>query len=96
MNLDGSKQREGIDYDQTLHAPVATWESIRLLLGMVPRTNGRLSNSTTFWRSRKLQTQRMLHEDATRIKQLMNLENGPASEKNIYGQKQGGRVWNLD
>jgi hypothetical protein len=34
MNLDGSKQREGIDYDQT-YAPVATWESIRLLLGMV-------------------------------------------------------------
>jgi hypothetical protein len=26
--------REGIDYDQT-YAPVATWESIRLLLGMV-------------------------------------------------------------
>jgi hypothetical protein len=33
MNLDGSKQGR-IDYDQTF-APVATWESIRLLLGMV-------------------------------------------------------------
>jgi hypothetical protein len=36
----------------------------------------------------------MLHEDATRDKQLMN-RMGIASEKNIYGQKQGGRVWNL-
>jgi hypothetical protein len=53
MNLDGSKQREGID-DQTF-APVATWESIRLLLGMVLKNKWKLSNSTTFWRSRKLQ-----------------------------------------
>ena len=33
LNLDGSKQMEGLDYDQT-YAPVATWESIRLLLVM--------------------------------------------------------------
>ena len=34
LNFDGSKQKEGIHYDQT-YAPVASWETIRLILAMV-------------------------------------------------------------
>jgi Reverse transcriptase (RNA-dependent DNA polymerase) len=33
LNVDGSKQQAGIDYDQT-YAPVASWVSVRLILLM--------------------------------------------------------------
>ena len=34
LNLDGSKQKKGIHYDQT-YAPVTSWKFIRLLLMMI-------------------------------------------------------------
>ena len=44
LNLDGSKQVAGVHYDQT-YAPVASWESIRLLLAMTLRNK---------WKTRQL------------------------------------------
>jgi hypothetical protein len=44
LAFDGSRQVEGVHYDQT-YAPVASWETIRLLLAMVLR-NG--------WKTRQL------------------------------------------
>jgi hypothetical protein len=44
LNLDGSKMVQGEHYDQT-YAPVASWESIRMLLAMV------LKNK---WKTRQL------------------------------------------
>ena len=34
LNIDGSRMKEGIHYDQT-YAPVASWNSIRILLSLV-------------------------------------------------------------
>ncbi len=34
LNIDGSKMKKGVHYDQT-YAPVASWNSIRVLLAMV-------------------------------------------------------------
>ena len=38
LNIDGSRMQKGKHYDNT-HAPVASWNSIRMLLAMVVRHN---------------------------------------------------------
>jgi hypothetical protein len=53
MNLDGSKQRK-----DRLRSDICSSSDVGInpaTAGNGPRTNGRQSNSTTFWRSRKLQ-----------------------------------------
>ena len=40
MNIDGSKMRPGVHYDETrMYAPVASWNSVKLLLSMVALHN---------------------------------------------------------
>ena len=96
LNIDGSRMVHGIDYDET-YAPVASWRTIRLILTMA------LVNK---WHTRQLDyvlafpqapVERDLYMD---IPKGLDIE-GKRSEdyvlkinRNIYGQKQAGRVWN--
>ena len=94
LNLDGSKMTQGQDYDQT-YAPVASWESIRLLLALVLKNN---------WKTRQLDyvlafpqapvEREMYMQIPKGIRMKGNKEFALKVEKNIYGQKQAGRVWN--
>ena len=94
MNLDGSKQREGLDYDET-YAPVAQWESIRLLLALILK-NG--------WSARQLDYVLAFPQAPVERDCYMKIPKGIEIQekgewvlkvkKNIYGQKQAGRVWN--
>ena len=98
LNIDGSKQVEGRDYEYgETYAPVASWASIRMLLIMA------ISNG---WYTRQLDfvmaySQAPIDRDMyMEIPRGYKLSTGNVKEfvlkvhKNIYGQKQAGRVWN--
>ena len=96
LNIDGSKMKKGLHYDQT-YAPVCTWNAIRLLLTLVTVNN---------WHSRQLNYV-LAYPQAPVEKELymeipkgFHVEGGDTKyyvlkiHRNIYGQKQSGRVWN--
>lgn len=97
LNIDGSKQIKGVNYWDT-YAPVASWSIIRLLLILV---------ITKQWKTRQIDyVQAYTQADAEtdllymKIPKGFTIDNGNAKDyvlsikKNIYGQKQAGRVWN--
>ena len=96
LNVDGSKMIQGIDYDET-YAPVASWRTIRMILTMAIMHK---------WHTRQLDyvlafpqapVDRELYMD---IPKGLDIDQGNSSDyalkihRNIYGQKQAGRVWN--
>ena len=96
LNIDGSKMTKGIDYDDT-YAPVATWRTIRLILTLAAAHN---------WHTRQLDyvlafpqapVERELYME---IPKGFQVTDGDSRDfllkihRNIYGQKQAGRVWN--
>jgi Reverse transcriptase (RNA-dependent DNA polymerase) len=96
LAFDGSRQVEGVHYDQT-YAPVASWETIRLLLAMV------LQND---WKTRQLDYVLAFPQAPAERELYMKIPRGikveskteyalKRVEQNLYGQKQTGRVWNL-
>ena len=96
LNIDGSKMRKGIDYDDT-YAPVATWRTIRLILSLAAAHN---------WHTRQLDYVLAFPQAPVERELYMEIPKGfDVSEgnpkdyllkihRNIYGQKQAGRVWN--
>jgi hypothetical protein len=97
LNIDGSRMQQGIHYDQT-YAPVASWKFIRLLLIMVAK-NG--------WYSKQLDYVLAFPQAPVEKEIYMMIPKGFALNipnaneehvlklhKNVYGQKQAGRVWN--
>ena len=97
LNIDGSKQIKGINYWDT-YAPVASWSIIRLLLILV---------ITKQWKTRQIDyVQAYTQADAEtdllymKIPKGFTIDTGNPKDyvlsikKNIYGQKQAGRVWN--
>lgn len=96
LNIDGSKQKEGVDYWQTF-APVISWPVARLILIMVILAG---------WYTRQIDyvlayTQADVEMDNLYMELPKGFEvtGGQPEEyvlhirKNIYGQKQAGRVW---
>ena len=94
--LDGSRMKKNIDYSET-YAPVASWRSIRIVLSLVAKFG---------WHTRQLDfvlafpqapVERELYME---VPKGFDVEGGDRSEyalklhRNIYGQKQAGRVWN--
>ena len=96
LNLDGSRMIKGKDYDLT-YAPVATWNAIRLLLTMV------LAHK---WHTIQLDYVLAFPQAPIEKELFMKLPVGVEFDgynkdeyvlrckRNIYGQKQAGRVWN--
>jgi hypothetical protein len=94
LNLDGSQMQPGKDYDLTF-APVATWESIRVLLALVLRHN---------WKTKQLDYVLAFPQAPVERECYMRIPKGIVInatgewalrvKRNIYGQKQAGRVWN--
>lgn len=96
LNVDGSRMKHGVDYDDT-YAPVAKWSTIRLILSLAAIHN---------WHTRQLDyvlafpqapVERELYME---IPKGFEIEQGKSEDyllkiqRNIYGQKQAGRVWN--
>ena len=97
LNIDGSRMVRGVHYDES-YAPVATWGSIRFLLALVLK-HGWLTRQIDFVAAyTQAPVERELYMAVPRG---FDIEGGgdPKDfvlriERNIYGQKQAGRVWN--
>ena len=94
LNLDGSKMLPGKHYDLT-HTPVASWESIRLVLALTLKNR---------WKTRCLDYVLAYPQAPVERECYMKIPRGITIDsdeeyllkvkQNIYGQKQAGRVWN--
>ena len=96
LNIDGSRMRKGVDYDDT-YAPVAKWSTIRLILSMA---------AVHKWHTRQLDyvlafpqapVERELYMEIPKGFEIQDDESDKyllKIQRNIYGQKQAGRVWN--
>jgi Reverse transcriptase (RNA-dependent DNA polymerase) len=96
LNVDGSKQQVGIDYIET-YAPVASWISVRmiLILAVVQKwTTMQLDFIQAFPQA---PAEQKLYIDIPKGCTIANKNNKDYALKvlkNIYGQKQAGKVWN--
>ena len=96
LNIDGSHMKKGIHYDET-YAPVVKWNSLRLILTLCALYG---------WHSKQLDyvlaypqapVEKPLY---MKIPKGFSIDEGNTDDyvlnvlKNIYGQKQAGRVWN--
>ena len=97
LNIDGSRMRKGEHYDMT-HVPVASWNSVRMLLTLTA-LHGWTTKQIDFVQAfAQAPIEKTLY---MRIPAGMEMEDGTNPKdyvlkihRNIYGQKQAGRVWN--
>ncbi len=96
LNIDGSRMEKGIHYWDT-YAPVASWNSIRLLLAMTALHNWNTTQLDFVLAFPQAPVERVLFMS---IPKGFDVEGGQTINyvlqlhKNVYGQKQAGRVWN--
>jgi transposase InsO family protein len=96
LNVDGSRMQQGIHYTDT-YAPVASWNSIRMLLTLT---------AVHSWHTKQLDYV-LAFPQAPVEKELymaipkgFEIDEGKTDDyalklhRNVYGQKQAGRVWN--
>jgi hypothetical protein len=94
LNIDGSKQKKGINYWES-YAPVASWSTIRLILTLAYIEG---------WSTKQIDYVMAYTQADAETDLYMKIPKGfrvpDATEeyvlkikKNIYGQKQAGRVW---
>jgi Reverse transcriptase (RNA-dependent DNA polymerase) len=95
LNVDGGKQIRGVDYWET-YAPVATWTTIRVVLIMAIKEK---------WCIKQLDFVQAYPQAPVETELYIELPKGFVVEgdrdqyalkvlRNVYGQKQAGRVWN--
>ncbi len=96
LNIDGSRMKPGVHYDQT-YAPVASWNSIRLLLILVAMMG---------WHTQQIDYVLAFPQAPVEKEIYMKIPKGfevtgenakdyvLKLKRNVYGQKQAGRVWN--
>jgi len=98
LNLDGSKQLHGVDFDQT-YSPTASWPAIRLLLALTMVND---------WKTKQIDFVQAFPQAPIKVVQYMKLPKGIEIEgvenpddwvlevhKNVYGGKDAGRQWYL-
>ena len=98
LNIDGSKMRPGVHYDQMRsYAPVASRNSIRLLLTLCALNNWHTTQIDYVLAFPQAPVERTIY---MKIPKGYQMENADTSKyvleikRNIYGQVQAGRVWN--
>ena len=97
LNIDGSRMIQGVHYDES-YAPVATWGSIRFLLALVLKHGWHTKQIDFVAAYTQAPVERELYMEIP--KGFLVSEGGKSTdyimrvERNIYGQKQAGRVWN--
>ena len=96
LNIDGSRMVFKRDYDQT-YAPVATWGSIRLLLIMTLIHSWHTVQLDYVSAFPQAPVERALYMHVPKGFEVEGAEPGEyvfKLNRNLYGQKQAGRVWN--
>ena len=94
LNIDGSKQEEGVNFWETF-APVASWSTIRMVL-ILALING--------WDTRQVDFVLAYTQAKVECELYMSIPKGFEVDgdeeyvlklkKNLFGQRQAGRVWN--
>ena len=96
LNIDGSRMKHGEHYDMT-YAPVASWTSVRLLLALSAIHGWHTTQIDYVLAFPQAPVERDIYmeipkgfevEGANRKDYVLKIH------RNIYGQKQAGRVWN--
>jgi Reverse transcriptase (RNA-dependent DNA polymerase) len=95
LNVDGGKQIHGIDYWET-YAPVATWTTIRLILIMGVKEKWCMMQLDFVQAYPQAPVETELYIDIPKGFVVNGRRDGYALRvlRNVYGQKQAGRVWN--
>jgi hypothetical protein len=97
LNIDGSRMRRGVHFNET-YSPVASWNSVRMLLTMTA-VHGWHTKQIDFVQAfAQAPVERTLY---MKVPAGVKIEGGGDAKdyvlkihRNIYGQKQAGRVWN--
>jgi hypothetical protein len=97
LNFDGSRMKAGVHYDHT-YAPVASWNSIRMVMALAATHNWHTTQidyvlafpQAPVEREIYMEIPKGCHIPGTSDQKLHVLK----IHRNIYGQKQAGRVWN--
>jgi hypothetical protein len=95
LNIDGSRMKKGIHYDET-HAPVVKWNSLRLILTLAALNNWHTSKLDYVLAYPQAPVEKELF---MKIPKGFSIDEGKNEDyvlnvhRNIYGQKQAGRVW---
>jgi hypothetical protein len=97
LNIDGSRMRHGVHYNET-YSPVASWNSVRMLLTLT---------AVHGWHTKQIDFVQAFAQAPVERTLYMKIPSGVELEddsdprdyvlmihRNIYGQKQAGRVWN--
>ncbi|KAI2507330.1 hypothetical protein MHU86_7050 [Fragilaria crotonensis] len=92
LNIDGSKQEEGVNYWETF-SPVASWAAIRMVL---------ITTLIHGWHTKQIDFVLAYTQAEVECELYMAIPKGFEVEgdyvlmlkKNLFGQKQAGRVWN--
>ena len=96
LNIDGSKMKKGIHYEET-YAPVANWSSVRLLFTLITALQ---------WHSIQLDYVQAFPQAPVEKPLYLRIPTGFKMMKgdprdfvlrvdhNVYGQRQAGRIWN--
>lgn len=97
LNIDGSRMRKGEHYDKT-YSPVASWNSVRMLLTLTAVHGWKTKQIDYVQAFAQAPVEKTLY---MKIPAGIELEDGADPKdyvlmihRNIYGQKQAGRVWN--
>ena len=95
LTVDGSRMKKCIHYDK-VYAPVASWNSISLLLTMIVLHNWNTKHIDYVQAFTQASSDKYLYFE---VPAGFEVEVGKKGEyalklhKNVYGQKQAGRVW---
>jgi hypothetical protein len=96
LNIDGSKMKYGTHYDET-YAPVARWNSIRLLLSMAAIHGWHTTQIDYVLAFPQAPVERDLYMEVPKGFEVEGAEDREyvlQLHRNVYGQKQASRVWN--
>ena len=96
LNIDRSRTTKGVQYDHT-YAPVESWNSIRMLLTQTALHRWHTKQLDYVLAFPQAPVERDLYMKITAGLEIENVKNHDyvlKVHRNIYGQKQDGRVWN--
>jgi hypothetical protein len=98
LNIDGSRMKQGEHYDET-YSPVASWTSVRLLLTLAASHNWHTVQLDYVLAYTQAPVEREIYMEIPKGYDLVDSsvnrkEKVLKIHRNIFGQKQAGRVWN--
>ena len=95
LNLDGSRMEYGVDYQLT-YAPVAKWHTIRLAMVLAILHDWRTVQIDYVLAFPQAPIEKEMYMKLPKGLKLVNDEKDYVLKvkRNVYGQKQAGRVWN--